>query len=598
MNKAQKPTTTGNPRHSDTSSPSFKEDKMDEFKRKLIESIETQSASDYMVRLVDLLSDIPKLIYGGMKKEVKENLEMTAKTGITLVIEMSKEIKKDSNIMVLLKGRLNVAEQLDQINATMKEELKKIMEKMEKQEEELIKYREEKRRSREDEESVTTKFLRMIDYKLENIKSREEALFDRFSDRTLKDNEMSTAIITRKLDTMEENLTAETIELERKIVNRLGRKTDMEESMRNEINTNIEQQIKETGREMTLEITKTIDTVLTDCMQDIQNTITYGGTAPEGNKEILNELGNLEANLKETLIDTKEAITGSITKTIERVTSKESITPVETQETSTYADIAKGRNNRRPKTMHSILISSKNQNDMAEDIINKTKTILKPIENGTQIERIRKVKDQRIVVSCREEQEIEKLKERINESEELEAEKVRNKNPLIMIKEVKYKMTDEEIVSAIRRQNPDVYMDDQEEDDFKIKYRRRTRNTEKCHIIAQIKPAFWKRIIKKGHLYIEMERVRVEDQTPLIQCTRCLNFGHGRKFCQESADRCSHCGGLHLRAECPDRKAGVPPQCCNCTHAELPDVNHNAFSNNCKVREKWDSLARSTTAYD
>ncbi|CAG9788875.1 unnamed protein product [Diatraea saccharalis] len=248
--------------------------------------------------------------------------------------------------------------------------------------------------------------------------------------------------------------------------------------------------------------------------------------------------------------------------------------------------------------MHSLLIASKNQNDMAQDVIDKTKEILKPEENGIQIERIRKVKDQRIIVSCREEQETERIKKRIEISKELEAEKVKNKNPLIIIREVRYKLTDEEIITAVRNQNPDIYTAKEDDDEFRIKYRRKTRNTEKCHVIVQLKPGYWKKITEKGHLYVGMERVRVEDQTPLIQCTRCLNFGHGRKFCQDSADKCSHCGGLHLRADCPDRKAGVPPQCCNCTHEELSGTDHNAFSNNCKVREKWDSLARSTTAYD
>ncbi|CAG9792231.1 unnamed protein product [Diatraea saccharalis] len=248
--------------------------------------------------------------------------------------------------------------------------------------------------------------------------------------------------------------------------------------------------------------------------------------------------------------------------------------------------------------MHSLLIASKNRNDMAQDVIDKTKEILKPEKNGIQIERIRKVKDQRIILSCKERQETERIKKRIEESEELEAEKVKNKNPLIIIKEVKYKLTDGEIITAVKNQNPDICMTEQDDDDFRIKYRRRTRNTEKCHVIVQLKPEYWKKITEKGHLYIGMERVRVEDQTPLIQCTRCLNFGHGKKFCMESADRCSHCGGLHLRADCPDRKAGVPPQCCNCTHEELSETDHNAFSNTCKIREKWDSLARSTTAYD
>ncbi|CAG9795862.1 unnamed protein product [Diatraea saccharalis] len=323
MSKAQKSIVTGNSRNSNTSSPPHKEIKMDEFKRKIMERSET-TTGEYICQLVDLIGDIPKQIYSAMKREVKENLEKTAQTGLTLLVELSKEITKDVHIMEELKGRVRLGKQTEEMQTIMKEEINSITRKMEQQQQELIKHREEKRRNREDEESVTTKFLRMIDYKLENIKSREEALYDRFSDRTLKDNEMSTAIITRKLDTMEENLTAETIELERKIVERLGRKTDTEEkSMGSEMNSDLGNQIRETGREMTLEITKTIDTVLTECMQDKQNTIAYGGTAPENNTAIIiNKLGNMETNIKEEITDTRKKISTDIKENTEKI-SKE-----------------------------------------------------------------------------------------------------------------------------------------------------------------------------------------------------------------------------------------------------------------------------------
>ncbi|CAG9793608.1 unnamed protein product [Diatraea saccharalis] len=566
---------------------------------------EERTTEESINKMNELMRLLKKQIYGAMKREVKENIDYVIKNAYDILQELYNGIIRDRKEMKEMREKVRLGERIEEMGEKMREDMDRIARKMEQQQEELIKQREEKERNQEEEESIQTKYLRMIDHKLENIKSREEALFDRFSDRTLKDNEMTTAIITRKLDTLEENLTAETIELGRNLIDRLGRREDKEESSTGRMTeANIVQQIRETGKEITLDITKTIDTVLTECMQDLHNTITYGGTAPEGNTEVLSRMGCLETNIKEEIENTKETITGNIRevtgkiiKTMEGITPQENTTPAEVHGFNTYAETTKGKHHRKPKTMHSLLIASKNKNDMAQDIIDKAKEILKPDKNGIQIERIRKVKDQRIIVSCIEEQETERIKERIEVSEELEAERVKNKDPLIIIKEVKYKLTDEEIKKAIRNQNPDIYATEQEDDNFRIKYRRKTRNTEKCHIIAQLKPEYWKRITEKGHLYIEMERVRVEDQTPLIQCTRCLNFGHGRKFCQESADKCSHCGGLHLRAECPDRKAGVPPQCCNCTHAEIPETDHNAFSTICKTREKWDSLARSTTAY-
>ncbi|CAG9785876.1 unnamed protein product [Diatraea saccharalis] len=382
----------------------------------------------------------------------------------------------------------------------------------------------------------------MEDIKREEVRKMTKPL----ADRSLKDSEMMTATIVRKLESVEENITTG------KIGERLGkRKGTGEKETRTENNSELKQQIRETGKEITSEITKTIDTVLTECMQDLHNAITYGGAAPE-----------------------KEIISSRINKGKEHVAKQKEITNLQevakqqnAAVTNRYAEVTKGRNHQIPKTLHSILVTSNDKMDTAEEIINKTKKILKPEETNIQIERIRKVKDQRIIISCKNEQETNIIKEKIEASEDLSAEKVKNKDPLVIIKDIKFKMTDKDIRSALKNQNPDIYIGEkQEEEEIKIKYRRKTRDTERCHVIAQ--------------------------------CTRCLNFGHGKKFCPDSVDRCSHCGGLHLRAECPDKKAGVPPQYCSCAHAELQNTEHNAFSASCSIREKWDSLARSTTAYE
>ncbi|CAG9793583.1 unnamed protein product [Diatraea saccharalis] len=233
--------------------------------------------------------------------------------------------------------------------------------------------------------------------------------------------------------------------------------------------------------------------------------------------------------------------------------------------------------------------------DTSEDVIKKTEEILKPNNGDLKIDRVRKIKDQKIIIGCSNKEELEKVEERLRKSRNIRIEAVKNKDPLILIKDVKYKMTDDELMEALIKQNSELFQQENKKEDVKIKYRRRAKHPERCHLIVQVKPNTWNRTTTRGRIYIGMERLKVEDQSPLIQCTRCLQFGHGRKFCTESADRCSHCGGLHIRADCPDK--GEPPRCCNCAHAELEDIEHNAFSRECKIRDKWDYLARSTTAY-
>ncbi|CAG9782637.1 unnamed protein product [Diatraea saccharalis] len=572
---------------------------------------DTKTLEQLLHKAMGIMESIPDQIYGSMKREVKDYLEKAAETGLLTLFEISNRIaeKEDERMKEKerMKEREEVREQMNEMKRMMMDEMESIKEKLEEQQKTQIEHREEENRRREDNETNTIKLLRTLDYKMENMESRDEILFDRLADRSLKDGEFVIATITKKMEAIEENITAETIELDRKIGERLGRRTVMEGNG-GEMGTieGVEHQIKETGKEITAEITKTIDTVLTECMQDLHNAITYGGAAPDDNSAVINKIGALETNVKENIEEAKKEITErmnenklEIVKSLETSTQGNTLMQQRTPPAKTYAEAAKIKNKYRQRTLHSILVTSKNEMDTAEEVIGKTKEILEPEKNKIQIERIRKVKDQRVIISCMSEKETERIREKISSSEHLKVERVRNKNPLVIIKEVKFKMTDDEIRNAIKNQNPDIYIEQQrEENGIKIKYRRKTINNEKCHIIAQVPSEMWKKMVTKGHLYIEMERVRVEDQTPLIQCTRCLKYGHGKKFCPDSVDRCSHCGGEHLRAECPNRKAGVPPQCCNCTHAELQDNQHNAFSIDCKVREKWDSLARSTTSYE
>ncbi|CAH2097193.1 unnamed protein product [Euphydryas editha] len=94
---------------------------------------------------------------------------------------------------------------------------------------------------------------------------------------------------------------------------------------------------------------------------------------------------------------------------------------------------------------------------------------------------------------------------------------------------------------------------------------------------------------------VDLKRLRAEDQSPLVQCTRCLGYGHGKKYCKEKTDLCSHCGGQHLSSRCAKRQEGAPPTCKNCSNAKLDKIDHNAFSESCIIRRKC--LARSTVEY-
>ncbi|GBP81348.1 hypothetical protein EVAR_53742_1 [Eumeta japonica] len=91
---------------------------------------------------------------------------------------------------------------------------------------------------------------------------------------------------------------------------------------------------------------------------------------------------------------------------------------------------------------------------------------------------------------------------------------------------------------------------------------------------------------------------RVYDN-PLVQCAKCLGFGHTKAVCGEKTATCSYCADkTHEWEKCPRRKQNEEPKCKNCWENGIKtEANHEAFSNKCKVRQKWDEIARSRIAY-
>ncbi|GBP85086.1 hypothetical protein EVAR_51205_1 [Eumeta japonica] len=130
-------------------------------------------------------------------------------------------------------------------------------------------------------------------------------------------------------------------------------------------------------------------------------------------------------------------------------------------------------------------------------------------------------------------------------------------------------------------------------------YRKRARNQLQCHPVLELSPSVHKRFLEAGKLYIDLQKVAVYDQSPLVQCAKCLGFGHTKAVCGEKTATCSYCADkTHEWEKCPRRKQNEEPKCKNCWENGIKtEANHEAFSNKCKVRQKWDEIARSRIAY-
>ncbi|XP_068621210.1 uncharacterized protein [Battus philenor] len=270
--------------------------------------------------------------------------------------------------------------------------------------------------------------------------------------------------------------------------------------------------------------------------------------------------------------------------------------------TLSYAEVLAGKSAthhahpQNPK--HTIIVSSTEEKDTSEEILEKVRKAVNAKGEAIQIDRMRKARNKKVVVSCNSEQNLEKITEKLQSSESLQAQKARNKDPLVIIRDLLAYNTDEDIITALKKQNGDT-LAHIPEDEYRIivKYRRKARNPHENHVILQVSPKVHRNLIAAGVVYIDIQKRTVKDQSPLIQCTKCLGFGHGKKTCTTTETLCSHCSGPHLRSECPSWISGDGPSCRNCNLAKMDTSNHNAFDSECPVKKRWDALARSSVAY-
>lgn len=269
--------------------------------------------------------------------------------------------------------------------------------------------------------------------------------------------------------------------------------------------------------------------------------------------------------------------------------------PHHKEENATYANMT-ARGVRSP--VHSIVVSSEGD-DSSDEIIKKIRSAVDAKSSGIRVDRLRRAREQKVILGCSEKQELTKVTNILKNSDtNFKLEEIRNKDPLVVLRDLLAYNSDEDIVKALKNQNSRL-LEGISEEEYRVifRYRKRSRNQHECHAVLQVSPQVWQRLTSAGKVHIDLQRVQVKDESPVIQCTRCLAFGHGRKYCTKQESICCYCGDLHMASDCPVRAIADAPTCPNCVRAKHDKVDHSAFDRECPVRKKWDALARSAVAY-
>lgn len=146
--------------------------------------------------------------------------------------------------------------------------------------------------------------------------------------------------------------------------------------------------------------------------------------------------------------------------------------------------------------------------------------------------------------------------------------------PRLIVHGVPAALSSEEVLSDIIKLN----LPELENPDVKVIYMsRENRDSRACviEVTAEIRTI----LKRRQRLYLRFSSCRFDDHVKVLQCYKCLAFGHLSKDCKNPI-HCAHCSGDHEAKAC---KNGLQdPVCYNCkTVFTDADCTHNALDGKC-----------------
>ncbi|GBP97945.1 hypothetical protein EVAR_82179_1 [Eumeta japonica] len=207
---------------------------------------------------------------------------------------------------------------------------------------------------------------------------------------------------------------------------------------------------------------------------------------------------------------------------------------------------------------HTIIVTSKETADTADHVIEKIRRAVDARKMKVCVDRLRKTKDQKVVISCPTRKDIDRMSGQLKEKG-LKVTEATRKLPMVVIRDVLRENTDEDIVKSLKKQNKHATADlDWGSIEIRVRFRKRARNDHECHPVLEVS-RLWRRLVDAGYVM------------------------WGYKDAQSQI--------------CEKRQKGEAPKCINCTRDKLNDTAHGAFSSECSVRNKWDAIARARVSY-
>jgi acylphosphatase len=213
------------------------------------------------------------------------------------------------------------------------------------------------------------------------------------------------------------------------------------------------------------------------------------------------------------------------------------------------------------------------------------------------IRSLKSLKDGRVLIEAGTTEEINKLRQTIQEKcrEKLEMVMPQLRKPRVIINNVPNDITVENLEVVIIAQNPELEL---AEGDMDTKFRYTTKRGQN-KIVIEVGPKTRKKL-KQKKLKIGWQICNAADYLVAMRCFRCSRFNHRHNECKNE-EICPLCTGGHKLKEC--KAPADQHKCINCTtyntHSKTGRINenHSSLDKNCPSLQAVLAKYRQDTDY-
>ncbi|XP_011685781.1 PREDICTED: uncharacterized protein LOC105448737 [Wasmannia auropunctata] len=196
---------------------------------------------------------------------------------------------------------------------------------------------------------------------------------------------------------------------------------------------------------------------------------------------------------------------------------------------------------------------------------------IKPSDYNLKVKRVTSVKNNGVRVEA-----LSVDLPKIRESAELRGAGLRlveekRANPRLLIRGVLFRLSGDDIRSELITLNLRNF-DPAEVKVTHVYTPTRDRGTTSC--VIEVTPGIRSFLLAEGQVFISFSACSVSDFVRVLQCYKCLAFGHMAKNCKFDP-LCGHCAGDHETRACTAEEG--PPVCGNCRRWTSRDERHSAL---------------------